>query len=92
MIIKEPDKVDLSDKLIIVIWSKGTKDTGIRTAHGVKIYHDGQYDEPITLTDIIERYPKTEIVIAENGFAGVVYRYGNNGEIWEQVGETIGYA
>ena len=92
MEIKNPEKIDLSDNLIIVIWSKEEKSPDYDTVHGVKIYHDGEYNDPITLADILERYPKTELVIAEDALTGVVYRYGNHGEAWEQVGKTIGYA
>lgn len=92
MEIKNPEKVDLSDKLIIVIWGREEKSPDVDTVHGVKIYHDGQYNEPITLADILARYPKTELVVVEDPLAGVVYRYGNHGDTWEQVGKTIGYA
>ena len=65
--------------------------------HGRIIYHQGEYDKPISLADIQKRYPKVSMVIAENGLEGKVYRYGNNKDengkpLWEEVGKTQGYA
>lgn len=52
-------------------------------------------DEPVTLTDISEGYPNVRIVIYETALSGEVYRYGNHpkeGELWERIGSTVGFA
>lgn len=56
-----------------------------------------EYDEPITLSDIAERYPNVHKVIFDDALRGYVYNYKNhriedNNEAWEQVGTTLGYA
>ena len=56
-----------------------------------------EYDEPITLADIAEKYPKVHKVIFDDALRGYVYNYKNhreedNNEAWEQVGTTLGYA
>jgi len=58
-----------------------------------------EYDEPLSLADISEKYPNVCKVIFEDALRGAVYNYGNhatekNGtaEKWEKVGETLGYA
>lgn len=54
---------------------------------------DGEYDEPITLSDIAEKYPDVRKVIFEEPLRGYVFDYGNHGKgKWEQVGTTKGYA
>lgn len=52
-----------------------------------------QYDEPISLEDIVQRYPTVNIVIHEEALSGEVFRYNNykDNEWWE-VGRTRGYA
>lgn len=56
-----------------------------------------EYDDPITLADIAEKYPKVCKVIFDDAMKGKVYSYGNhryeeNAEKWELVGTTLGYA
>ena len=52
-----------------------------------------EYDDPITLNDIAKTYPNVNTVIAEMALEGEVYSYGNHEKgVWEQVGETRGYA
>ena len=52
-----------------------------------------QYDEPMSLKDIAERYPKVKKVLYENYMVGGVYNYGNHEPgIWERVGSTVGFA
>ncbi len=34
----------------------------------------------------------TILVIAENPLSGKVYRYGNYGDFWTEIGTTVGYA
>ena len=56
-----------------------------------------EYDEPLSLKDIAERYPKVEKVLYEDCLRGAIYNYGNHGsepnaEMWEKTGETLGYA
>lgn len=92
MIIRDPDKVDLCDMVITVIWRADTPNK----LHGIVIYHQGEYDKPISLADIQRKYPKVSMVIAEYGLEGKVYRFGNSHEngklLWEEVGKTQGYA
>ena len=56
------------------------------------IYLNGQYDDPISLDDIAEGYRGVFMVIEENPLDGRVYRYGNHGDYWEEVGKTRGFA
>ena len=95
MIIRDPDKVDLCDMVITVIW-RVDKELVPDKIHGRIIYHQGEYDKPISLADIQRKYPKVSMVIAEYGLEGKVYRFGNSYEnvkpIWEEVGKTQGYA
>jgi len=53
-----------------------------------------EYDEPVRLSDIREKYPTANMitVIAESALQGWVFRFGNHGEFWEQIGNTAGYA
>lgn len=55
---------------------------------------DGEYDEPITLADIPKKYPCVFKVIFDYPLRGAVYNYKNHrdGEAWEEVGITKGYA
>ena len=78
------DSTDLSDKVITICCGDG---------HCKIIYHDGQFDDSITLKDIAEKYPCVRIVIAEFPLRGTVYRYGNHDKgKWEIIGTTEGYA
>lgn len=52
----------------------------------------GEYERKgISLDEIRKKY-KGKIVIFEQELEGAVYRYGNNGEYWEHIGYTIGFA
>lgn len=56
-------------------------------------YLSGEYDEPLTLNDIVNKYPEVYMVIFESGLYGKIYNYGNHEEgIWELRGRTDGYA
>ena len=68
-----------------------SEDSKCRTEH---IYINGEYDMPTSLKKIKEGYKgvKEITVIAESGLHGEIYRYGNHGDYWEYVGDTIGYA
>lgn len=59
------------------------------TSHEIIIC--GELDKPISLSDIRKKY-KGQLVIHEDYLAGSIYRYGNHGDFWEQVGMTIGFA
>lgn len=52
------------------------------------------YDDPISLADIREKYPYVRKVIFDDALRGAVYNYKNHrdGEGWEEVGITKGYA
>lgn len=58
----------------------------------VRVTLDGAFDDPITLAEISEGYPRVRLVIYETALSGEVYRYGNHGEAWERVGSTVGFA
>lgn len=60
---------------------------------------NAEYDAPWTLADISQRYPTVNKVIYADALRGAVYSYGNhahdksgNIEMWEKIGETVGYA
>lgn len=99
MRINDENELDLCDSIITIIYEKETVTEIIsgmefkKPVFGVAvIYHDGRYDEPITLATIRNKFPKPHLVISERGLSGKIYRYGNHGEYWEEVGKTEGYA
>ena len=56
-----------------------------------------EYDDPISLTDIREKYPNVHKVIFEDWREGYVYNYGNHRDenknrVWERTGRTYGFA
>ena len=56
-----------------------------------------EYDDPITLADIVKDFPNVYKLIFEDPLKGYVYNYGNHPrdpepEMWELVGEILGYA
>lgn len=58
---------------------------------------NAEYDEPISLKEIVKHYPKVEKVLFEDCLRGAVFNYKNhsnekNAELWEKTGETLGYA
>lgn len=59
-----------------------------------KMVIDAEYDKPISLADIRAKHPTARMitVIAESALQGWVFRFGNHGEFWEQIGNTAGYA
>ena len=65
---------------------------------GVRMFLDAEHDDPISLAEIQERYPRVSHVIFEDMFSGEVWTYGNHRDIqtgeklWEKVGKTCGYA
>ena len=59
----------------------------------IKLCIQPEYDEPITLKDIAEKYPDVYMVIFEGLLNGEIYNYGNHKEgLWEKIGRTDGYA
>lgn len=54
-----------------------------------------EYDDPLSLKDIAEKYPKVTKVIWEDWMVGKVFNYKNHSgegeEAWEHTGETIGF-
>lgn len=88
MIVNITDK-PISDKIVTII-SKGNTPNSKPTVE--IIYHDGEFDEPLSLDIIRKKYPGVRMVIVESGFRGDVYRYGNHGDVWELTGKTEGYA
>lgn len=58
-----------------------------------KIYLHAEFDEPLTLDGILQKYPEVEMVIYDCYLGGAIYRYNNYGDgNWHKVGETIGFA
>lgn len=58
-----------------------------------RVYLDAQYDKPITLVDIVKKYPYVKKVIYDKALEGYVYNYKNHIDRgWELVGTTVGYA
>lgn len=60
---------------------------------------NAEYDAPWSLADIAKRYPNVCKLIYADALRGAIYSYGNhahdksgNIEMWEKVGETVGYA
>lgn len=77
--IENPRDVILSDYITIV------RDYGGKTKTEIFIG-----DMP--LSKIRAHRGSRIIVIAESPMDGEVYRYGNHGDYWEQIGTTCGYA
>ena len=48
--------------------------------------------DDLTLDNIETKGANLITVIAECPLHGAVYKYGNNGEYWEQIGTVCGYA
>lgn len=85
MKIENPEEVEFSEMILTIIFR--AKDFG---CFAEKIcLTEGEYT---TLKEIKDDCPRVEMVIAESALSGKVYRYGNHGEFWEEVGETRGYA
>lgn len=59
---------------------------------GVKIDVAGFIRDDLTLDKIETKGVNSIIVISENPLGGKVYRYGNHGKFWEQIGTVCGYA
>ena len=57
-------------------------------------YIDAQTDKPISLNDCLKFINQSGVitVIYDQATNGVIYQWGKHGDIWEEVGATIGYA
>ena len=56
------------------------------------IYLDAEYNEPLCLVEIAEKYPEVCKVIFESWRHGDIFTYKNHdGETWELTGTTIGF-
>lgn len=85
MKIENPEKVEFSETILTIIFRANDFESLVE-----KIYlHESEFT---TLKDIKDDYPSVELVIAESALSGNVYRYGNHGDYWEEVGEMRGYA
>lgn len=94
--IKPDNEVVFYDGFLIILYVNGDK---WDVAHKIL---NGEYDEPVTLADIAEKYPTVHKVIFDDATKGYVYNYGNHrletykdgskSEMWELVGTTLGYA
>lgn len=85
MEIKNPEKVEFSEMILTIIFRVNDFESLVEKM----CLHE---DELTTLKEIKDYYSSVEMVIAESALSGKVYRYGNHGEFWEEVGETRGYA
>lgn len=60
-----------------------------------RIILNAEYDKPLSLADIAEKYPNCHKLIFDDCLIGDIYNHGNhrgeNDEAWELVGHTIGY-
>ena len=85
MEIKNPEEVEFSEMILTIILGADDFESFVEKI----CLNEGEFT---TLKDIKDDYPSVEMVIAESALSGKVYRYGNHGEFWEEVGETRGYA
>lgn len=82
-----PDRVEFTDGIIYII-SRKANDYDIDVLIQVE-----EYNDPITLSDILDKYPNVKKLIYESTLRGAVYNYENHkGCGWEMVGATIGYS
>ncbi|MBQ8196197.1 MAG: hypothetical protein IJZ47_12645 [Oscillospiraceae bacterium] len=65
-------------------------DTDAVTAY--RIIQTDEYSGCITLADIEVQSTGVTIVISEDALKGRMFRYGNHGPFWEEIGRTCGYA
>ena len=57
-----------------------------------KIIMLAEFDQPLLLSQIRNRFPDAYLIIWENYLRGDIYRYGNHGVEWERIGDTVGFA
>lgn len=87
----DPDNIRFYDGFIYIISCPDMNKNRWTIDHKIKI---AEYDVSggWSLSDIQKMYPYVKIVIFEDALEGNVYKYGNHGEYWEEVGKTEGYA
>lgn len=78
--VKNPEKIPIYDLLTII------------RSGGYEVRAERIVSDNLTLADIKTHKDETVIVIAESCMGGEVYRYGNHGNYWEQIGKVCGYA
>lgn len=93
------DKVWFCDGFIYIISRKISKIKGHEIHYSCDVICLlAEYDEPLNLVDVKNKYPNVIKVIYEDYLKGEVYNYGNhatknNGEeYWELTGTTMGFA
>lgn len=80
------------DGILEIICSDPDDLTGEKLT-GKRITICGEYDDPISLDDILKDYPNVRTVIFNDALEGYVYTYGKHKNTdWELVGTTQGYA
>lgn len=92
---KSSHRAACSDSIVSIFWENKPESLdsvgfikGVRTIPGGDMYLADCYDMAVG-----NGYKKGVItVFCENPLRGEVYKYGNNGEYWEKVGKTDGYA
>lgn len=90
--ITKDEDVIFCDGIIKVLYSTNKDD---ELGEWKDIVVCGEYDDAISLKDIETDYPTVEMVFFDDMMEGEVYRYGNHpndGEMWEKIGTTVGYA
>ena len=81
--VEEPKRMVCADGIVYIIEEEKT----------TKIILNAEFDNPISLEDIAQKYPKVVIVLFEDFLNGKVFRYNNYGKgEWCLVGRTIGFA
>ena len=81
--VEDPRRVVCADGIIYVVEESKT----------TKIILNAEYDKPISLEEIAQKYPAVEIVMFEDFLEGKIFRYGNYApHTWNFVGRTIGFA
>lgn len=91
--VKEDSEVYCYDGIVTIIYVKKIGEDGMPEEHGCDVlYINAEYDEPLSLADIVKKYPGVEKVIFDDALEGYVYNYNNHQDGWECVGEVLGYA
>lgn len=79
------DMVTFDDDITLAI------NTEKGTCEKIYLFPDLPDAKEITLDDLRKQYG-ADLVIHEDPLHGEIYKYGNHGDFWEQIGTTEGYA
>ena len=93
MKITDPSEVVFDDGGLHIICAESIPFSSRMKIFGDVIVLNPEYDNPITLAEISKKYPLVYLVIYNEPLKGKIYSYQNHEEgVWEEVGETRGYA